>query len=183
MTNKVFKSIALAPLLTIGIFGCIEDSFDDEETLELEAEDFDPEAEPPENAGQALRAACSGNGCNNIDPATTSCPTGAYTVQTKTIYRNGTTTPIGYVELRWSPSCQTNWSRVTRTDGAYAEGMYATIKRYSNNVLVNSYTKFKSGSTQMWSNMVYAPNPPYCATATGLVDQSWTSGSATTGCY
>lgn len=121
---------------------------------------------------------CSGNGCNGLDPSSTPCASGAVTVAggTANIYRNGTLELIGQVELRWSAACGTNWSRVTRYDGAFAEGMYATVRRSDG----LAYTDFHTGFGTIWSRMVYAP--VQCATAYGLVDKSWTSGSATTSC-
>ncbi len=54
---------------------------------------------------------CSGSGCNGLNPATTGCSAGAYTVQTA-VFSNSR------VELRYSPTCGTNWGRVTSTVGA-----------------------------------------------------------------
>ena len=127
-----------------------------------------------EQAAASLRSAltsCSGNGCNGLDPSTTTCQYDATTVRAIDIFRNGTNLKIGYVELRWSNTCGTNWSRVSRTDGAYAESMTARVRRADG----LSYTDPYTGAGPMWSRMVYARG--VCAWAWGLVDQSWTSGS------
>ena len=52
-----------------------------------------------------LQATCSGTGCNNTDPEQTGCAAGAYTVQTGIL-------STAYIQLRYSPRCQTNWGRV-----------------------------------------------------------------------
>src|SRR5438876_9566962 len=53
------------------------------------------------------QVACSGRGCDGQDPITTGCDYDAYTVTSQDI--NG----LGLVELRYSPTCGTNWARVT----------------------------------------------------------------------
>jgi hypothetical protein len=62
----------------------------------------------------ALAVTCSGSGCNNTSPQTTGCSAGAVTKKSATIYDDFQTTKvIGKVELRYSPTCKTFWSRVT----------------------------------------------------------------------
>ncbi len=77
------------------------------------------------------RVTCSGTGCNNLDPVQTGCAVGSYTVQTAVL-------PTIFLQLRYSPTCKTNWGRV--------------ISRGNNNevylVLVGRVA---------WSRMVYAP--------------------------
>ena len=172
MIEKI-KSTGISRALLIGAAcaaaaGCVDD---------LQGEGVPaPEEELLSTAEQLV--SCSGNGCNGIDPNTTPCASGAVTVagSTRNIYRNGTSILIGQVELRWSAACGTNWARVSRSDGAVAEGMYATITRADG----LSYTDFHTGFYTIWSRMVYAPSQ--CASARGLVDQSWTSGSNSTPC-
>src|SRR5438477_6662307 len=90
-------------------------------------------------------ATCSGNGCNNKDPDQTGCAVGAYTVQTGVL-------ASAYIQLRYSPTCGTNWARV--------------LSRSNNNdvylVLVERADGLAYGSKGLvgpvaWSNMVYAP--------------------------
>ncbi len=131
-------------------------------------------------SGGTKLVTCSGNGCNGLDPETTPCASDAITAQTKSIYAtiSGKSTYVGYVQLRWSNACKTNWARVTRTDGAFKEGMNAQVQRS------DGFQKFasKKGYTTIWSPMVYAPSP-FCAKANGLIDLSITSGYAQTNCY
>jgi Protein of unknown function (DUF2690) len=88
---------------------------------------------------------CTGNGCNNQDPQQTGCNIGAYTVQTGVLARE-------FIELRYSPTCKTNWARVEN--------------RVGNNdvflVLIERIDGLTYGSKGLvgpiaWSNMVYAP--------------------------
>jgi len=123
---------------------------------------------------------CSGNACNGVDPMDTNCYKDAFTASTRSIYgiTGGKKKKIGYVQLRWSPTCRTNWSRVTRTDGYWGEGMVAYITRSDG----LKKSDFHEGYTTIWSPMVYAPSP-YCAKAGALIDYSVSSGNGTTPCY
>lgn len=47
------------------------------------------------------------------DPASTGCSAGAFTWASAPVIREYDYSSIGTVELRWSPSCQTGWSRFT----------------------------------------------------------------------
>src|SRR5438105_5919813 len=57
------------------------------------------------HATRRSRPQCSGEGCDGLNPATTGCSAGAFTVQTA-VFSNS------FVELRYSPTCGTNWGRV-----------------------------------------------------------------------
>lgn len=164
MTTSRGISNVLA-VAAVAASGCVDSSGGSER---------DPGAGATSSVEQAVT--CSQNGCNGVDPNTTPCATGAVTIATTSIVRSGTSVVIGQVELRWSQSCGTNWSRVTRTDGAFAEGMIATVTRSGG----PSFTDSKTGFTTIWSPMVYAP--VVCSSAFGLIDESFTSGSATTPC-
>ncbi len=60
--------------------------------------------------GSHAQASCSGTGCSGQDPEKTGCEAGAYTVQTA-VFSNS------YVELRYSPTCKTNWGEVVSKVG------------------------------------------------------------------
>lgn len=122
---------------------------------------------------QALTT-CSGEGCTGKWPHYTPCgSTGVFTARSGVVYRNGTSTKIGTIEERCSSACGTCWTRITRSDGAYAEAMNARIKR-SDGVIK---TQQATGYTQIVSPMVYTKGK--CVTSDGLIDQSFTSGSTT----
>ena len=90
---------------------------------------------------------CSGNGCNGLNPATTGCSADAYTVQTA-VFSNS------FVELRYSPTCGTNWGRVISRVGATS----LIIRVQRNDGL--TYTFSGGNFTFAWVAMVYAPNVP-----------------------
>jgi len=87
---------------------------------------------------------CSGNGCNGLNPATTGCSADAYTVQTA-VFSNS------YVELRYSPTCGTNWGRVTSKVGATS--LIIRIQRIDGLTYTFSGGPFNSA----YVAMVYAP--------------------------
>ena len=87
---------------------------------------------------------CSGEGCDGQNPATTGCSADAYTVQTA-VFSNS------FVELRYSPTCGTNWGRVTSRVGA----TFLVIRIDRSGGL--TYT-FSGGNFNFaYSAMVYAP--------------------------
>lgn len=64
-------------------------------------------------ATPAMAASCGGSAasCDNTSPQTTGCSADAVTKSTVCIKAGGST--LAKVELRYSPSCRTAWSRVT----------------------------------------------------------------------
>lgn len=58
------------------------------------------------NSAPASAAGCYGDYCSGKDPEQTGCSADAYTTASARI--PGT---YAYVDLRWSPSCKTNWAR------------------------------------------------------------------------
>ncbi len=87
---------------------------------------------------------CSGNGCNGKDPVATGCASGAYTVQTA-VFSNSN------VELRYSPTCKTNWGLVTSKVSATV--LVIRIQRIDG----LTYTFSGGNFTSARSAMVYAP--------------------------
>jgi Protein of unknown function (DUF2690) len=87
---------------------------------------------------------CSGDGCDGLNPVVTGCAADAYTVQTA-VFSNSN------VELRYSPTCGTNWGRVTSKVGA--ANLVIRIQRIDG----LTYT-FSGGNFNFaYSAMVYAP--------------------------
>jgi hypothetical protein len=114
---------------------------------------------------------------DNTDPQSTGCASSGITVKSASIRSSYTGKIIGSVELRWSTKCKTNWARVSRTDGASAEYMTATSSRSVNRISTSEHLR---GYNSIWSNQVYGNG--YVVCATGNIDQSFASGSATV-CY
>ena|SRR5947209_626897 len=90
------------------------------------------------------QVSCSGDGCDGLNPVSTGCATGAYTVQTA-VFSNS------YVELRYSPTCKTNWGRVTSKVGlAFLEIRVQRVDGLT-------YTFLGVNFNFAYSVMVYAP--------------------------
>ncbi len=94
--------------------------------------------------GRHAHASCSGTGCNGQDPEKTGCEAGAYTVQTA-VFSNS------YVELRYSPTCATNWGEVVSKVGP----TYLVIRTQRIDGL--TYTFAGGNYNYAFSAMVYAP--------------------------
>jgi hypothetical protein len=121
-----------------------------------------------------LTVTCSGNGCTGLDPVQTGCST-QETPQTLatgnfTWSEGGGTGHTWQLQMRYSPVCETRWTRLVQTDahgatlngsaGYIQIGMNATQEKVSN-VYDGAYT-----------NMIY--DPTGSTTANSLAD----SGSA-----
>ncbi len=91
-----------------------------------------------------VQVSCSGNGCNGQNPLTSGCDAGAYTVQTA-VFSNS------FVELRYSPTCGTNWGRVTSKVGP----THLIIRTQRIDGL--TYTFAGGNFKYVFSAMVYAP--------------------------
>lgn len=119
----------------------------------------------------AARAAYTcGTNCNDVNPQGTSCAQGAQTILTAYIIDSLTGGTWGLVELRWSPTCGTNWSRLTSYVGQHQ--LYALIIHPGNppNNVDGGFESYSSQfqfATQTWSNMVYSPDDP--VEATGVI--------------
>jgi Protein of unknown function (DUF2690) len=107
---------------------------------------------------------CSGYGCDGRDPVQTGCSAGAYTATTGYAYRSGQPR-FGdngiVIELRYSPKCGTNWTRILFTGPAAPwVGVNIEVVR-SNGAGINGPKPWPyTGRTQtLWGNMVYAPSP------------------------
>jgi len=104
----------------------------------------------PKIVHAASFASCSGEGCNGLDPARTGCSNGASTAQSALIY-NDKHYNVGLVQLRFSPSCGTNWTVVTSYMGNTI--INASVHRIYDGRVEYGYGK----NSSIWSNMVYAP--------------------------
>jgi hypothetical protein len=89
---------------------------------------------------------CSGNGCNGLDPIATGCASDAIIV---TVTGGTTTFSTGTIQLRYSPTCGTNWGRVISSVG----NAQLTVSIRRNDGLF--YFTVGNG-TRLWSPMVFA---------------------------
>jgi Protein of unknown function (DUF2690) len=110
----------------------------------------------------AQAAGCSGIGCDGQDPTLTGCASSAYTVVSDYIY-NSADTVIGRVDLRYSPTCGTNWARTTSYIGA--ETLDAVVTRDDQGIHYNEYL---NNVTNVYTDMIYAPTPA-CAQGGGII--------------
>lgn len=115
---------------------------------------------------------CSRNGCTGQDPAATGCSADGTTLLSKKIL-NASGQIIGEIDLRWSPTCQTNWARVVSSIGsvpigasvereAGADGPFAEECEPTCDTFVTA--------TSAFTDMVWAPD--VAAAATGAVIQN-----------
>jgi hypothetical protein len=120
---------------------------------------------PAITAAPAHAATCSGYGCDQQDPVNNGCNNGAYTVTSAPIVYNGTS--YGTVDLRWSPTCQTNWARVTVNSNLTNKTRWADVLRQSPYATALWYTS--APGNPVYGNMLYAPG---CAEAEAEIDLS-----------
>jgi hypothetical protein len=111
----------------------------------------------------AFAVGCSGDYCSGQDPLSTGCSADAYTVHTASVYG---TYGARTVEIRWSPTCKTNWARVNWvTTNVKAVQQTGYTQGYSSN-----------NGTVAWSKMIYSPT--LCVK--GVIWGSW--GTTETAC-
>lgn len=114
----------------------------------------------------AAAVGCWGDYCSGTDPEATGCSRDAYTVA------NAFDSNLGYnVELRWSPTCKTNWARVNTKGPQWVKAVQST-----------GYTQWgtltASGSPYSWSRQIYSPYK--CVSASG--SPGWGARTLTTAC-
>jgi hypothetical protein len=125
-----------------------------------------PLAAPALAASPAVATSCSGTGCTGQDPQATGCDNGASTVASTQL--KGWFGPIGEVQLRWSPTCQTNWARVVSWEGN--RRLLAEVDP----AVGDRQHEERRSETVIWTNMVYGQN--ICVSAWGsLIGAPWDS--------
>jgi hypothetical protein len=92
----------------------------------------------------AQTVSCWGDWCSGLDPMNTNCAADAYTVASNYVYGSGGTT---YVEIRWSPTCKTNWAR--------ANFVTSNIKALQSTGYTQGYSA--DNGAVSWSKMIYSP--------------------------
>jgi Protein of unknown function (DUF2690) len=109
----------------------------------------------------ARAAGCSGMSCDGQDPVQTGCVNDAYTVASDYIYESGVV--IGRVDLRYSPTCGTNWTRTISYIGP--ETIDAVITRDD---IGEHFDEYLDNVTNVYTDMIYAPSP-ICAQGGGII--------------
>lgn len=118
-------------------------------------------------------APASAHPLDNTDPAATGCSSGSSAIYGKTIYSGGTA--IGLMEVRYSPSCGTNWVRVNNY------GYYPRAGKLIYVAPSGAYT-YTGDSYVGWSYglQVYAPGST-CIHVEGTIRNSSDAVVGTTG--
>lgn len=92
----------------------------------------------------AQSVSCEGDWCSGRDPMETNCAADARTVASQGVYGTYGAT---YVELRWSPTCKTNWAR--------ANFVTTSIKSVQSTTYTQGYSS--NNGAVSWSKMIYSP--------------------------
>lgn len=100
-------------------------------------------------SGPAAAATCSGNACTGQDPIATGCANDAITVASiKLPY------VVQTLDLRWSPTCQTNWARM-QYDASPTWLRAIQPNRGDGLPRVTQLSGSSNGNS--WSAMIYSP--------------------------
>jgi hypothetical protein len=110
---------------------------------------------------------CTNWGCTGKDPQLSGCGWDARSIRSTPIVSNGKT--VGWVDLRWSPTCGNNWARVRSAIGV--QQLTATATRAD-----GAKQRASATGTATWTPMVFGRDQ--CVSATGRI--GW--ASATTPC-
>lgn len=126
-------------------------------------------------------SATSGTGFDNTDPAggPDYCASGSYPIKTYNLYANGSGPLVGYMEVRYSPSCQTNWVRVYNSGTSDALSK-TYIRRYAQGSLPDSGAITSSDlypGGWAYGYQVYAPGSTCVQVQGGLTTSAWTAWS------
>jgi hypothetical protein len=115
-------------------------------------------------APSAQAVTCYGDYCSGQDPEGSGCSADATTTAHARI--PGT---LVNVELRWSPTCKTNWARTT-WDADPASALRAVQ-------CPTGYTQGYSGTNGSfyWSKMIYSPSMGVSARWIGPPGSAWTA--------
>jgi hypothetical protein len=126
-------------------------------------------AQPQDAAPRVTLAAnvgCWGDWCSGQDPQATGCAKDGRTVTSVavsfTVVHPGTDpsseeVDAGWLDLRWSPTCKTNWSRLTLYRSAPFSEVVATqdggyTQRYRTVGLTG-----QTGAGTFWTGIIYSP--------------------------
>ena len=109
---------------------------------------------------------CYGDYCSGLDPQTSGCSADAYTLASSFDSNTG-----ALVELRWSPTCKTEWARANTTSPGWIKAVQST-----------GYTQWgtltQAGSSNSWSRQIYSPSK--CVYAQAYF--GWGGPTLTTSC-
>jgi hypothetical protein len=115
----------------------------------------------------ALAATCSGTGCDASDPYSTGCAgSGAsyYVAETTPLIKESTgvaSNSYGYIQLWWSNTCDTNWTRMVVNVSGAASGLEEVFLDRNNSAGSHYCISLSSGSNGAYiSCQIYAAGIP-----------------------
>jgi hypothetical protein len=119
------------------------------------------------SAPAAFAATCSGTGCDAKDPYTTGCAgSGAsyYVAETTPLISVATgvaSNSYGYIQLWWSNTCHTNWTRMVVNVSGAASGYEDVVLDNPNSAGVSYYDNHFGGAKGAYlTAQIYAPGIP-----------------------
>jgi hypothetical protein len=142
MSDKA-KNLTLFCALLSALTGCAGADLEDGARA-----DDDQDQDVAESA-QALGSGCFGTGCDNRDPSL--CEPDAYTVASSQIWTAGGVA-TGTVAIRFSPSCNAAWTRVSTSSGTAF--LRAELTRTTANGTTNSQAASPSPTSAQRSLML-----------------------------
>lgn len=101
-------------------------------------------------AGPAAAVGCYGDYCSGQNPAAMGCDADAVTRATASIPGTGGQ----QIELRWSPTCKTNWTRVPSSWGTNAPNQVQAVQRDTGYKQIGVV---QSNANYSWTRMIYSP--------------------------
>lgn len=109
----------------------------------------------------AAAVGCSGTGCNGQDPEVMGCAADAFTMASAPIHDAYNNTNVGTVDIRYSPTCKTNWGRATMS--LYTENVatwtVGVVLQDGSHLEFTLAARLHPGSVN-WCDMLYAPVQP-----------------------
>ncbi|MFF2408257.1 DUF2690 domain-containing protein [Streptomyces sp. NPDC058092] len=127
-------------------------------------------------ASAAPQGGCWGSSCTGKDPAAY-CAGDAYTVHSARIGQTA-----GVIELRYSPSCEAAWARITGKRDIYNAGApKAKVIRNDGRTYSCEYSHTNGNQTSCYTNMVNDHN--FTSYAWGWFDNGIVAYSARTASY
>lgn len=104
-------------------------------------------------AAPAHAVTCYGDYCSGLDPQSSGCAADAYTA---TSYGNN----LFMMEVRYSPTCKTNWTRITMYNSGYKCSPNGTLSSvqdsgYTQSTYIDSVCP--GPSFTRWTPMIYSP--------------------------
>ncbi len=118
-------------------------------------------------------APASAHPLDHTNPSTTGCASGSYAIYSKAI-KNGAGTTIGMMEVRYSPSCGTNWVRVNNYGYGPVAGKMVSVVGGAYDYVGDAYVGWSYG------NQLYAPGST-CIIVEGSIRSSSNTVIGSTG--